>query len=88
MTGRYDEAVAGATAVLQMRPGFGPALRVAIAAHALGSRLDKAREAVAAHAALEPETRLSSLRDNYLHRVTPEQFEILAEGLSKAGFSE
>ncbi len=88
MEGRFDEAASRATAALQMRPGFGPSLRVAIAANALAGRLDKARELVAAHAALEPNARISFMREFYIRRTSSESFDKLADGLRRAGFPE
>ena len=63
-------------------------LRVLIAAHALAGRYDKAREALATHLANEPQARLSTIRESYLRRVTPQTFDILANGLRKAGLPE
>jgi tetratricopeptide (TPR) repeat protein len=88
MAGRYDEAVSLATAVLQVQPRRGVTLRVAIAAHALAGRTDEARKVLAAHMKIEPETRISTLRETYLRRLRPEVFEILVDGLRKAGFPE
>jgi adenylate cyclase len=88
MAGRYDEAISWASTVLQLQPNLGVTPRVAIAAHALAGRLDKAREASAAHMKIEPETRISTIRETYLRRVTPQAFEILTDGLRKAGFPE
>ena len=88
MQDQYDEAAARATAALQMRPGFGPSLRVAIAAHALAGRLDKAAEFLAAQAALDPNARISTMRALYVRRTSPESFDKLVVGLRKAGFPE
>ena len=88
MAGRYHDAVAVAIRVLQSQPGYGPTLRVAIAAHALAGHLDLAREILARHLAIEPQTRLLTLRDTYLRRMPPKSFDILADGLRKAGFPE
>jgi adenylate cyclase len=88
MAGRYDEALTWAQLVLQFNPNVGITLRVLIAAHAYAGRLDKAREALATHMALEPEARLSTLRASYLRRVSPQAFDTLADGLRKVGFPE
>ena len=88
MAGQYDEAISWATMVLQLQPNLGVTLRVAIAAYALAGRLDKAREVLATHIVIEPETRISTIRETYLRRVTPQAFELLAGGLRKAGFPE
>jgi Tetratricopeptide repeat len=88
MAGRYDDALSRAALVLQVQPNFGPTLRVAIAAHALAGRLDKAREVLAAHTAIEPEARISNMRETYPRRVPLPSFEKLAAGLRWAGFPE
>ena len=88
MTSRYDDAISAASMVLQSQPGYGPTLRVAIAANALADRANAARAVLERHTALEPEARISSLRETYLRRVAPEAFEVLADGLRKAGFPE
>ena len=88
MAGRYDDAAAGATAVLQLQPDFSQTLRIAIAAHALAGRLDVAREVLARHMAIEPQTSISSMRETYLRRTSAEEYEKLVEGLRKVGFPE
>jgi adenylate cyclase len=88
MAGRYDDAVAGATTVLQLYPDFGATLRVAIAAHALAGRLDLAREVLARQMAVEPKASISGMRDTYVRRTGAEQYEKLVVGLRKAGFPE
>ena len=88
MAGRHDEAASWATKALQARPGVGYTLRVLIAAHALAGRHDKAREALATYLANEPQARLSTIRESYLRRVTIPAFNILADGLRRAGFPE
>jgi TolB-like protein/class 3 adenylate cyclase/Tfp pilus assembly protein PilF len=85
---RYDEALAWAELVLQLQPNLGFTLRVVIAAHAQAGRLEKAQEALATHMSIEPDARISTLRASYLRRVTPQAFEILVDGLRKAGFPE
>ena len=86
--GRYDEAISWATKVLQTQPQLGFTIRVMIAAQALAGRLDKAHEAMKTHMALEEGARISTIRPSYLRRVTPQAFEILAEGLRRAGFPD
>jgi hypothetical protein len=43
---------------------------------------------LATHIVIEPETRISTIRETYLRRVTPQAFELLAGGLREAGFPE
>jgi len=88
MAGRHDQATSWAARALQAQPGTAYTLRVLIAAHALAGRYDKAQEALAMHLAKEPQARLSTIRESYLRRVTPQAFDILADGLCKAGFPE
>jgi len=88
LAGRYDEANSWASKVLQTQPHLGFTIRVVIAAHALAGRLDKAHEAMKIHMTLEEGARISTIRLSYLRRVTPEAFELLADGLRKAGFPE
>ena len=88
MARRYDDAISWATTALQLHPKFGVTLRVVIAALAFAGRLDEARETVATLLKVEPGTSISSMRETYMRRVTPQNFEILADGLRKAGFPE
>ena len=88
IAGRYDEAVALATAVLQVQPSRGVSLRVAIAAHALAGRIEEARKVLATHMKIEPETRISTLSETYLRRLKPEVFQVVVDGLRKAGFPD
>jgi len=43
---------------------------------------------LAAHMKIELDTRISTLRETYLRRLRPEVFEIVVDGLRKAGFPE
>ena len=43
---------------------------------------------LAAHMKIEPDTRISTLQEMYLRRLRPEVFEIVVDGLRKAGFPE
>ena len=88
IAGRYDEAISCAAAVLQYQPNFAVTLRIVIAAHALAGRQDKAREVLATHMLVEPETRISTMWVSYRRRMPKEVFDRFAEGLRKAGFPE
>ena len=88
MAGQYEEAIRWASTALQLQPHLGFTLRVAIAANALGGRLEDARQLLAKHMTLEPQMRISSIRSSYLRRVNLQSWEILADGLRKAGFPE
>ena len=88
MAGRYDQAIRWASTALQLQPHLGFTLRVAIAANALGGRLEEARELLAKQMVLEPQMRISTIRATYLRRVNLRSWEILADGLRKAGVPE
>jgi Flp pilus assembly protein TadD len=85
--GRYDEAWPLAEKVLRQQPHFLGAIRVAAASNACAGRLDKARRFIARALQLDPEMRLSNLKDQIgWHR--PEDFAKLVEPLRKAGLPE
>lgn len=88
MAGRYDDAIKWTSTALQLQPKLGVTLRVAIAANALDGRLDEAREILKRHLEIEPGVRISTIRETYLRRVTLQSWEILTDGLRKAGFPE
>jgi len=54
----------------------------------LAGRIDEERKVLAAHMKIEPDTRISTLRETCLRRLRPEVFEIVVDGLRKAGFPE
>jgi tetratricopeptide (TPR) repeat protein len=85
--GRYDEASAGVSLVLNVRPNDGPALRIAAASHALAGRLGEARKAMERLRQMYPALRMSNLDDQSPMR-RPEDRARWAEGMRKAGLPE
>jgi TolB-like protein/class 3 adenylate cyclase len=87
VAGRYGEAWPLAERACRERPHFLGAVRVAAAANALAGRLNEARGFIARALQLDPELRISNLKN----RVTwfrPEDFAKYAEALRKAGLPE
>ena len=87
IAGRYDEAWPLAERAFQEQPNFLGTLRAAAATNALAGRLNEARGFIARALQLDPELRISNLKD----RVTwfrPEDFAKYAEALRKAGLPE
>ncbi|MFO1158653.1 MAG: BTAD domain-containing putative transcriptional regulator [Reyranellaceae bacterium] len=87
VAGRDDEAYAWAEKALQRNPIAVPAVRVAAASAALLGRLPAATKYLALLRQLDPELRVSNLRDRIPLR-RPQDRERLAEGLRKAGLPE
>jgi TolB-like protein len=85
--GRYDEASAGASLVLNARPNDGPALRIAAASHALAGRLSEARKAMERLRQMYPSLTISNLgKQSPLLR--QEDRARWAEGMRRAGLPE
>jgi adenylate cyclase len=85
--GRHDEARQLAEKVCRKNPSFLGAHRVAAASNACVGRLEDARRFIARALQLDPEMRLSNLKDRIgWHR--PEDFARLVEALRKAGLPE
>ncbi len=86
--GRYDEATSWAAIALQDFPDFQAGLRIAAASNAMAGRLEQARKAVARLRQLNPELRVSNLKDvlgPYRQAKHVEQYQ---EGLRQAGLPE
>ena len=86
--GRYDEAVAWAEKAFWERPNILATLRIAAVANAYAGRREQARKAMARALKLDPEMRISNLRDRIAFFGRPEDFEKYAEGLRLAGLPE
>jgi TolB-like protein/class 3 adenylate cyclase len=87
VAGRYGEAWPPAERACRERPHFLGAVRVAAATNALAGRLNEARGFIARALQLDPELRISNLKN----RVTwfrPEDFAKYAEALRKAGLPD
>jgi TolB-like protein/Tfp pilus assembly protein PilF len=83
--GRYDEASAWAEKALRENPNHRQATRVAAASHALAGRLREARNAMARMCRLDPDLRVSNMKDRLPALRRPEDLARYAEGLRKAG---
>ena len=85
--GRFDAASSWAEKALRDLPGFLLAAGIIAASHALAGRMDEARQALHHLRGLDPELRISNLKDWVLLR-RPEDLAVFTEGLRKAGLPE
>jgi tetratricopeptide (TPR) repeat protein len=85
--GRSGDALSWAEKVLRDHPDYQLALRIFASASALTGRQEDAEQAVARLRHLDPELRISNLRDRYPLRRS-EDFTRWAEGLRRAGLPE
>ena len=88
MAGRYEEAAAWAEKAFWERPNILATLRIAAASNALAGRLDKAQEAVARALELDPDMRLSNLKERIGIFGQPHDYANYAGALRKAGLPE
>jgi tetratricopeptide (TPR) repeat protein len=86
--GRYEEAASWAEKAFWERPNILATLRVAAASYALAGRVDKAQQAVARMLELDPEMRLSNLKERIGIFGRPEDFARYGDALGKAGLPE
>jgi tetratricopeptide (TPR) repeat protein len=87
IAGRYAEALSWAETAMRVRPTFLQAPLAAAASGALAGRLAEAERAMARLRRLEPELRISNLKD-LLPTRRQEDFARWAEGLRRAGLPE
>jgi TolB-like protein/class 3 adenylate cyclase len=85
--GRYDEAWPLAERACREQPHFIGAARVAAASYVLAGRPDEARKCIARVRKLDPELRVSNLKDR-IGPLRPEAFPKFVEALRKAGLPE
>jgi TolB-like protein len=85
--GRFAEASAWAEKAFRDLPGFLLVSAIIAASHALAGRGDEARQALCHLRGLDPELRISNLKDWVLLR-RPEDLALFAEGLRKAGLPD
>jgi TolB-like protein/Flp pilus assembly protein TadD len=85
--GRFDEASSWAEKALSEFPGFVVAGGVLAASHALAGRMEEARLAIQQLRRAHPDVRVSSLK-NWFPLRRPEDVELLAEGLRRAGLPD
>jgi tetratricopeptide (TPR) repeat protein len=86
--GRYDEASSWAEKALRENPNLQQALRVAAASHALAGRLEEAQKAGARVRLLNPDLRISNMKDLLPAFRRPEDLARYLEGLRRAGLPE
>jgi len=86
--GRYEEATSWAEKAFWERPNILATLRVAAASYALAGRREEARKAVARALELDPDMRLSNLKDRIGIFRHSEDYAKYAEALRKAGLPE
>ena len=86
--GQDDEASSWAAMALRQRPQFQPALRISAASHAMAGRLDKAHDAMERLRILNPDLRLSNLKNRSAPQRRPEFFSKYEDGLRLAGLPE
>jgi TolB-like protein/class 3 adenylate cyclase/Tfp pilus assembly protein PilF len=84
---RYDEASRLAERAWREQPYFMSAIRVAAASHVGAGRVDEARKLIARALQLDPELRISNLKDR-LPAFRPDVFAKYAEALRNAGLPE
>ena len=85
--GRFDAASSWAEKAMRDLPGFLLVAGIIAASHALAGRLDEARQALRHLRGLDPELRISNLKDWVLLR-RPEDLAVFTEGFRKAGLPE
>jgi TolB-like protein/tetratricopeptide (TPR) repeat protein len=86
--GRYEEASAWAAMVLRERPDFHDGLRIAAASHALAGRAEAARKAVTRLRQLDPELRVSNLKDIQGPYRRPEDTARYEDAMRRAGLPD
>lgn len=87
LRGRYEEALSWGAIALRQRPNSLSALRVSIAANALAGHLDVARQLVGRYRELDPDARLTKMREWWWFR-RGEDVEKYLEGFRLAGITE
>jgi TolB-like protein/tetratricopeptide (TPR) repeat protein len=87
LVGRYAEASSWAEKLFREQPNHLSAACTAAACHALAGRLEQAHKAMGRARQLDPEIRVSNLRDASVLR-RPEDVARYVEGLRKAGLPE
>jgi tetratricopeptide (TPR) repeat protein len=87
LAGRYDAACYWSEKAVQEQPNFLAGLRMVAISYAFAERLEEAREAIARARQLDPELRISNLKDR-IGPFRPEDLAKYVEGLRKAGLPE
>jgi adenylate cyclase len=86
--GRNDEGSAWAEKALRLNPRWMGSLRYAAASHALAGRREEAQKLMARALALDPDMRVSNLRDRVGPFQRAEDYARYVDGLRKAGLPE
>ena len=86
--GRYEEATSWAERAFWERPNILATLRIAAASNALAGRLEEAHKAVVRALEIDPDMRLSNLKDRIGFFRRSEDYEKYADALRKAGLPE
>jgi TolB-like protein len=87
IAGRYDQATEWAAKAVLEQPNFLGAIRNVAASSALSGRLGEAKKALARVRRLDPELRISNLKDR-VGPYRPQDFARFAEGMRLAGLPE
>jgi TolB-like protein/class 3 adenylate cyclase/Tfp pilus assembly protein PilF len=87
LRGRYEEALSWVSMALHQRPNSLSALRVSIAANALAGHLDMARQLLGRYRELDPDARLTKMREWWWFR-GGEDVEKYLKGFRLAGMTE
>ncbi len=87
IAGRFDEAWPLAEAATREQPNYLSGIRIAAACDICAGRKDEARRFIAQALHLDPELRISNLKDR-VGQIRPEYFEKYAEALRLAGLPE
>jgi TolB-like protein len=87
IAGRDDDAADWAAMGLRVKPGWLPALRMAIAANSMRGRMDEAQRALNAYFGLDPEVSIARICEFYPLRRTADRQRLIA-GMRRAGVPE
>jgi tetratricopeptide (TPR) repeat protein len=87
LAGRYSEAWPLAERASRERPNFLASLRLSAASNARAGRMDEARAFLARARQLDPEMRISNLKDR-IGSFQPEDFTNYIDALRQAGLPE
>jgi len=87
VAGRDNEAAHWAAMALRIKPNWLPALRVAIAANAMGGRGDEAGRALKSYVGIDPEVSIAKICDYYPLRREADRRRLIV-ALRKAGLPE
>jgi hypothetical protein len=87
LAGRFDMAASWAEKARRELPGFGLAIGILAASQALAGRMEAAQGAMQRLRQVDAARRISNLRD-WIPLRRPQDLDLLADGLRKAGLPE